>query len=1044
MRIYHKLSMKLLFFGLLLLLVSFTGTIKAQKKEDRKSQTLSLSLKVTDDAGNPIPKAQIVAAEGMIYNETDENGAVTISVQPTDLVTITASAFEKIVSLGQDLINESTVVLVKSKLFMTSDDNVPLPFVTMKKRYSTGSEVILTSKQLEKYPSTDLRNAFTGLVNGMEVREFDGSSGFSSEEKQGRYRITDKINVTARGRNMSYIVDNMPIDITEMPLDPNEIGSVTIIKDIIGKAMYGPYGADGIILIETKRGKINDRVLNVNIEQGVSIIDRMPGWTNGADYASLNNQARKASLLPEKYSSEDITAYGNNDPYDMYHPSIDFREMMLKNTKAFRRINVSSSGGNDAVQYAAYIGYNGEDDIFKIGSNSDYSRLITRSNFDIKLNDYLDVDFDIDGTLTVRRAPNYGYGTTEGSSVMDVLELSSVLADINSIPPVAFPIYANYDANKLKWYGVSNDYKFNPIGNLVGNGSYSETGRQGNTNVALNFDMGHMIKGLKSKTGLGFNVNNVLRIGNALDYIAYIATPSINAATGNDTILLSKSHDGVSTSNLSKLHDFYTQRLTAYENLNYERSFGIHAIQSGLTFNITRTVTDAVREPQRLQNLVWNGNYTYNDKISVQAVLNYAGTSSFDIGKRFALFPSLGLSWIISEESFMSGLKFLDYLKLRGQAGSIGYETFFSPFYYRDNWSRGTGANFGPSSLNQWFGSTTGAPYTANKSRTGNPELTWIERKEYNAGFDALLFHQKLSLEMNYYNQVIDGDITQLYNLPNLTGLSSVLPYFNYNKTRYFGLETGIQFSNNSLDFGYSFGGNFTFQNSERLKFAEPEYRNDYQYRTGMPVDAYFGQKYIGRFASDESILVPQLYDEVLNPGDLKYTDMNGDGFVDDNDMSPIGHTTPRLFYSLNGQARYKNFEITVVGTGRALYDIPLTNSYYWNGWGDNNYSNFVKDNIGGAYPRLSYYRANNNFVNSSFWLVKGGFFKVQNVELAYNLMSVNVFQVIRARGIRLYVRASNLLTITKVMDVDPENINSGITSYPLYKTFSGGIKLTF
>lgn len=1043
MRIYYKLSKNFCFFSLLLL--SLTGPINAQKTAESKSQTLSISLKVTDNAGNPISKAHIVVGEGSVRTDTDVNGAVTFSANPNDVVTISASAFEKNVSLVQDLINENKVVLVKSKLFMTSDDVIPLPFVTMKKRNITGSEVILTSNQLEKYPSTDLRNAFSGLANGIEVLELNGSPGFSSEEGSGRYGINNKINITARGQNMRYIIDNVPVDITEIPLDPNEIGSVTIIKDIVGKAMYGPYGANGIIFITTKRGKTNERVLNMNIEEGISVIDRMPGWTNGADYARLNNQARTASLLSENYTEEDIAAYAKNDPYDKYHPSIDFREMMLKNTKSFRRINVSSSGGNDVVKYSAYIGYNGEGDIYKIGSNSDYSRLTTRTNFDFRVTDFFDINFDLDGALTFRRSPNYGYATSEGSSAMDLLELRSALPDITNIPPIAFPLYANYDANKdIAWYGVSNSYKSNPIGNLQGNGLYSETGRLGSTNVTLNFDMGHFIKGLKSKTGLGFNVNNVLRMGKALDYIAYIAKPSVSTATGNDTILLTKSHDGVSTSNLSNLHDYYTQRFMAYENLNYERSFGSHAIQSGLTYMVNRTITDLTFQPQRMQNLLWNGNYTYNDKISVQAVLNYAGSSSFDKGKRFALFPSVGLSWIISDESFMSDLKFLDYLKLRGEAGIMGFESFLTPFLYRDNWSATTGANFGPSSLNQWFGSTTSAPYRAYPSRTGNPDLTWEERKEFNIGFDGLMFNQKISVEMNYYNQVRDGVITQLYNLPNLTGLSSVLPFFNYNKIKYYGLETGIQFTNNSLDFGYSFGGNFTIQNSKILKFAEPAYSNEYQYRTGLPEDSYFGQKYVGKFASDaEELLVPQLYDEVLHQGDLKYTDMNGDGFIDDNDRSSIGHTTPRLFYSLNGQLKYKNFEITVVGTGRALYDIPLTNNYYWNGWGDNNYSNFVKDNIGGAYPKLSYYKVNNNFVGSNFWLVKGGFFKVQNVELAFNLQG-DVLRMIQARGIRLYVRASNLLTITKVKDVDPESINSGITDYPLYKTFSGGIKLTF
>lgn len=168
---------------------------------------------------------------------------------------------------------------------------------------------------------------------------------------------------------------------------------------------------------------------------------------------------------------------------------------------------------------------------------------------------------------------------------------------------------------------------------------------------------------------------------------------------------------------------------------------------------------------------------------------------------------------------------------------------------------------------------------------------------------------------------------------------------------------------------------------------------------------------------------------------------MNEDGVIDDNDMSALGNTSPRLYYALNAKFSYKNFELNVIGDGTAFYDIPLTNKYYWNGWGDNNYSSFVKDNIGGAYPRLTYYKVNNNFINSDFWLTKGGYFKIQNIELAYNLPFL---QIIRARAVRFFVRGANLLTFSKIKDIDPESINSGITTYPLFKTFTGGIKLTF
>ncbi|HLP74700.1 MAG TPA: hypothetical protein VK155_17470, partial [Bacteroidales bacterium] len=214
--------------------------------------------------------------------------------------------------------------------------------------------------------------------------------------------------------------------------------------------------------------------------------------------------------------------------------------------------------------------------------------------------------------------------------------------------------------------------------------------------------------------------------------------------------------------------------------------------------------------------------------------------------------------------------------------------------------------------------------------------------------------------------------------------------------------------------------------------------------RTGQPADAIFGMEYLGKFTSDvEANAVPQRFDVSLKSGDLHYADLNGDNQVDDNDQMMIGHSEPRLYYGMTAQLRYKNFEVFVHGAGRAMYDLRLDNSYFWNGWGDNNYSNFVLNNNGGAYPRLTYYKVNNNFIMSDFWLTKGDYFKIQNVELAYTIPAKAV-QFMGSRGIRLYVRGANLLTISKVKDVDPESIDSGVTNYPLFRTFTGGVKLNF
>jgi TonB-linked SusC/RagA family outer membrane protein len=1053
MRFYQISYKKLIFISFSLLCMLFSNESNAQRKAEKKGSTINVNLKVVNESGTVIPNAQVVIGEGLKHTETDKNGNLSIQGTTSEVVTISVSGYEKAATNIAALLTVGTVKLVKSKLFGTSEDVVSLPFMETKKRSLTGSSTVIHSNQLDKYPSVDLRNAFTGLATGLEVIEKYGATGISSEEKLGNFGAKEKVSMLIRGRSPLIMIDNIPSDLTEIQLDPQEIESVTVVKDIVEKSMFGPQAADGIIFITTKRGKTNEKILKVNLESGTSIVDRFPEWTTGADYANLNNTARQNSSLSPLYSANAISSYSKNDPYDKYHPSINYPNLMLKNTKAFARLNLSSQGGNDKVQYFAYLGYNREGDIYKAGATADYNRLNTRANMDIKVNELMKIRFDFFGGLTFRRSPNYGYNSNYGADnssdgTLDILEFDRALTDITTNSPIAFPIYANNDASlKAPWYGVTPDYTINPMGNITKNGYYTESARTGTISTTIDYDLSNLIKGLKSRTFFGLDASYLIRVGKATNYIAYNVVPLFTTTGADSIVKLTKSHDGVDMMNQGKLHDYYYQRMAAHETLSFDRTIGLNTVQSTLTYSIYRMTKNQIEEPQREQSLVWCGKYSFNDKYNFQAVMNYSGTYSFDENKKYALFPSVGSSWIISEENFMKGLSFINYLKLRAEIGMIGDENFNDPFLYKDNWiNNTTGPVFGAYSTNQWFGTAQdNQVYRTLPGRIGTPDITWEKRKEINFGFDAVMMDQKLSIEMSYYHNVRDGQIAQLNNFfPAVAGITGANPYFNYNKTAYYGVETGLQYINKIGELRYFLGANFVVQNSKILKYDEPNYRFDYQTRIGKPADSYWGLTNIGKFTSDaDAMVTPQIYDALLHKDDLKYQDMNGDNIIDDNDMSSIGHTTPHLYYGLNAKLYYKNFEMTLIGTGRALYDIPMTNKYFWNGWGDNNYSNFVKDNIGGAYPKLSYYKVNNNFVNSDFWLTKGGYFKIQNIEVAYNLR-LDKIRVIGARGIRFFVRGANLLTFSKVKDVDPESINSGVDSYPLYKTFTAGINLTF
>ena len=1027
-------------------------SVHAQKNA---SGQLGIKFTVVDAAGEVLPQAIVTVGEGQARYTTDADGRVSVNCQVYDVITVSREGYAPVAIRASVLVDSDSVVLIPDVLFAGDKDDVVLPYSTLKKRFSVGSTVTISGDDLARYSSADIRNAFTGVLPGVEVRENYGQIGVSPLEHIGQYGASTAIGVTARGRQVMYIVDDVPVQINEVPLDPEQIESVTIIRDGLEKTMYGPVAADGIIFIKTRSGAYNDRYLNVNVESGVNVTDRMPGFVNASNYAQLNNLARSNSGLSPLYYPADIMAYQLNDPYDRLHPAVDFKSMMLKNTMAYTRAGISSGGGNDIVKYYAYLGYTGQDDIYKIGPESGYNNVNLHGNLDVRFNRYMKAAFGIVSSIGVRKSNNYGYSpnyssTDESSNTtLSAFELPSILNHINTIPQLAFPVYAdNSDELEFPWYAVSTQYTQNPIANILENGSYTETVRGALFNFRLDTDLDFIAKGLKSQTYASYGATNLVRIGQAEDYAAYLITEGLDA-DGNPTIVpvQSSSHSVKEMSSNTKLLDYYSNRLYFVEKLGWSHHVGDHAFDLSGNYMITKRSQKFITEHRREMNFGFNANYSYKGKYIFQAALNEHGTYSLLDAWSFS--PSLGFGWILSEEGFLRGNSTVDFLKLRVQLSSLSYDSRTSANRDVDNYSyNNSGQKFGPYTTNQWFGSTT----SANVNRTyvsmlGNPLLRLEKRKELSGGADLTAFGRRLDVALTAYAFVQDGVLTQMSNAVPLTaGISTGSYYENYDTNLRTGLELSASWKDRSGDFSYGVSGWFAVQGSKILKIDELDYAEPYRTRVGKSATAIWGLKYLGQFASAaETQAVPQLFDDELKAGDFKYMDMNGDGYVDSSDACVIGDTTPKLLGALNVNLGWKNFDFALTGTFRAFYDVQLTNSWFWNGWGDSNYSEYTMRHINDpAAPRLTYNKVNNNFQLSDRWLADGSFFKVQSVELGYNLPAAALKLDKVVRGVRVYVRANNLLTLSGIQDVDPEALSSGLTNYPLMKTFVGGLKMTF
>lgn len=896
------------------------------------------------------------------------------------------------------------------------DEEVKLPINESKDRSETTSSAkTIPGVSLEKYPTLDLLNSFTGVVPGLFQTENTGATGIRFNKAA--------CSLNARGfSSIKFIVDDVLVpEITELSLSPEDIESVTLVSDILDKARFGPEVARGAVYIKTLRGQEKGHSIHVGMERGLDVVDRLPEWTGGEDYVNINNFARFTSGYPVRFSAEDIRAYAVGNPSDLVHPNVNYREQMLKNTRNMTRAWFVARGGLDNLRYSTNLGYANLGDIYSIGSKSSYDRINANMNLSVKINPRLFFDFSFIGSFSFRRSPMSGYQVTNR-----VYEFPYVLSMINDTPPVEMPLILGVNEETgMTEYALTAQYT-NPYASLKESGSYTESARTGMASAALRYDMGAFLKGLESETRMSGNLFYLTRLGQSSDYLGWYWDP----VTQTKTIT---AHAGQAESEKSVFGTEFLQGLSFQEKLSWKWLSGSgHDIKLQATYYRSHLSLSTSNSYHNQQNYILDASYSFRRKYLLETVLNYAGSSALKRGHRYAAFPSVGLGWIVSNEDFLKGSGIVDFLKLRMQAGILGVERYGDQYDWESYYAKGSNITFGPYTTGQWFGGTTLATPTTTVSRFANDDLDWEKQYEICAGFD-LSFPCDVDLGFTWFNNYRKGVVTDVSAVsPLLYGPGSL--YDNYNDYKYYGVELSASWHGRVHDFRWTVGGNLLWSDNRILKYSE-SVRDAYQSHVGQSTGAIFGYEYLGKFQSAEEIAAatPQLFDTKLYPGDLRYADLNKDGVVDSNDQHVIGNSLPKLRYALNLYLSYKHFDLTVVGTGCAFYDLMLRNDWFWNGWGDGNYSTFVRDNLGGAYPRLSYDKSENNFRNSQFWMRDGGFFKIQNVELGFE-----------RHPFRVFVRGANLLTLSRIKDVDPENPDAGVTDYPLFKTVSAGLKLSF
>lgn len=1000
---------------LMLLLPFFSeSNIYAQKKSKQYSE---ITAKVVDKEGNPIQSVKITVDEGLFESFTDKQGVFSLKVTNNSTLVFDMLGYDSKYLEVSAIKQNPVVIMEKSIPYGGVEDKVELPFRETVAREVVGAISTIGEDIISKSNQMNVLNILSGKAPGLNVSQVPAEPG----------RSATILNIRGLSRSTT---DNAPliiIDGIERPLEdltPEEIESITVLKDATSKILYGPKAVNGVLLVKTKRGIKYKRERQFNIEFGAQLPVRMPEYLNSADYATMYNQARFNDGLSPYYTQADIDGYRMKTNSILY-PDVDFHKLCLNDHMSYRKAIAQFRGGNEAAQYyvnATYAGYGGYE---AIGNSNTSNKFNLRVNLDYKVNDWLKAFVDIAGQ-------------------MEFYTTNYMLADelffrLSSHRPNAYPVrFSDPENSETEIYGAMENANLassreNIYAEMLLGGSKENTVRKGQTNIGLDLSLDRYVKGLSAKAYVTFDVYNYLVVGKNENFSSYRPLFSKNSLIGKELLTVEKK-----VSDKSRIEDQMYRNYGYFGQLSYDRIFRTkHQLKSDLVIFQSKRENLGSSQDDVNRTFALRTNYVYNKKWIAELDMAVMGSSRFAKGNRYGYFPTVGLAWIASEEKFLKDKEWLDFLKIKASTGLLGTDNYFDFFLFESRWNTNQSTHFGPK-LEEDINTST-------LVHVGNPDLTWEKSFEINIGAEAS-FLNCLTANFNYFNNYRYDILTPITSFSSING--GELMYRNYGSVRNQGIELALEYSGNIGKFHYSIGGNTIWSKAVYEKADDMEGLPSNRKKEGKPLDTYFGLMAEGLFKSKDEIATHPVQDfGPIQIGDVKYTNINNDSRINENDMLPIGNEYPRFQFGLNINLAYKGFELSLSGSGMAQYDIYLNNSYYWMRE-DQKYSTFVKEYFNpstgeGKFPRLRTQQNQNNYRSSSLWMRSGNFFKLRDAMFSYSLPQ-NIANKMTLKQVKLFVRGSNLFTISSIKDLDPEYIDAGVTGYPFFRSFTGGINVVF
>lgn len=1038
----------------LVLLVVHFGEALGNDNESRSTTAMQqtrekkvVSGVVSDDMG-PIIGATVFVKGTQTGVVTNLNGEfkLAVPVGATIVVSFIGYADKEIVYKGESKLDVSL-----SESATELEEVQVIAYGATKKVTITGAISSIGTSDILKTPSGSITNALAGKITGLSSVQSTGQPGADDATLyvRGVGSLTEGLS------SPLILVDGVERSFSQ--LDPNEIDDITVLKDASATAVFGVRGANGVILVTTKRGQQGKAQVSFSTSYALQMPMRIPEFANSYEYASTYNQAQIADGVPEEslvFKPEIIEAFRTRSN-PLAYPDTDWANMLIKNTALQTQHNFTISGGSDVVRYFASLGVFTQDGLFNTFSNAagydgnfSYNRYNYRVNLDIDVTKTTTMKINLGGRLNDKSMPNYDNGSSK--------TIEYLFRDIYEAVPFAGVgvVDGKYIQVDERTFSNVGSGVIDAMKNFYGKGYTTSSGNTMNFDFALEQKLDVLTKGLKAHVKGAYNsgiTQTKIRKGTGDRYQAII--------NEDNNVVLKKMDEKTTLAyeeSFGKSRDWYIEAA-----LNYKRDFGLHHVTALAMYNQSMKYYPKGNWPgipRAYIGFVGRATYDYNTRYLFDFSVGYNGSENFAEGKRFGVFPAGSLGWILSEEKFMKPLKpYVSYMKFRASLGVVGNDRTSDDsrfLYLPDAYKLSDGSySFGINTSQKVLG--------ASEAKKGNPNVTWETATKQNYGLDLYFFNDRLKTTFDYFVEHRSDILTSRKVTPGY--LAVVLPTANIGKVDNKGYEISVKWSDRlNKDFHYNIGFNLSYAKNTIVYMDEMRYPYEYMQRTGRPVGQNFGLKYDGFFTEEEAADYLTEKGNTIpdhgagfapKPGDVKYKDLNGDKIIDDKDVTAIGYPVyPLLTGGINLGFSYKGFDFSMTWAGAAKTSRFLSGSYR-EPFGPLNSKSLMKYMIDEAWtpekgdaalaPAISFTNKANNYKNSDLWLRDASYLRLKNVEIGYSLPK-SILKKMHISQLRVFASGYNLLTFDGLKVCDPETTSTGTPMYPIVAVINMGLKLSF